>query len=109
MTKQEKIIVSAYTGYLMCKFEDLHKYVEEALGRPVFTHELADEDVIADIREAIKPEFNAVCHDLLVPECKTQGDRVRLMSDKELGWLLSHSPWVGKEKDAIEWLGKEVQ
>lgn len=40
MTKQEKIIVSAYTGYLMCNFSDLHEYVEKKFNRPVFTHEM---------------------------------------------------------------------
>ena len=37
MTKQELIVVSAYTGFLMCDFNDLHKYVEEKLGRPIYT------------------------------------------------------------------------
>lgn len=35
MTKQERIIVSAYTGFLMCDFSDVHKYIEEKLGRSV--------------------------------------------------------------------------
>ena len=29
MTKQEKVIVSAYTGVLMCDFADLHEYIEK--------------------------------------------------------------------------------
>lgn len=33
MTKHEKIVVSAYTGVLMCDFDDLHKYIQEKLGR----------------------------------------------------------------------------
>lgn len=41
MTKQEKVIVSAYTGVLMCDFADLHEYIEKIMGRPVWTHELA--------------------------------------------------------------------
>ena len=57
MTKQEKIILSAYTGILMCEFDDLHKYIEEVLERPVFTHELASEDVMKEIREACKTDF----------------------------------------------------
>ena len=32
MTKQEKIVVSAYTGVLMCDFDDLHEYIEDKLG-----------------------------------------------------------------------------
>lgn len=33
MTKQEKCIVSAYTGVLMCDFDDLQQYLEKLLGR----------------------------------------------------------------------------
>lgn len=61
MNKQEKIIVSAYTGYLMCEFEDLHKYVEELLGRPVFTHEMGDSDIEREIHEKSKPDFLGLC------------------------------------------------
>ena len=46
MTKQERIIVSAYTGFLMCDYDDLHKYIEEKVGRPVWTHELADPKIL---------------------------------------------------------------
>lgn len=45
MTEKEKIIVSAYTGYLLCDFSAVHKYVEEKLGRPIWTHEFADEEL----------------------------------------------------------------
>lgn len=61
MTYQECLIVSAYTGYLMCDFDDLHKFIEEKLGEPVWTHELADKSVQNRIREAVKPDFMALC------------------------------------------------
>ena len=61
MTKKEKIIVSAYTGYLMCDFADMQKYIEEKLGRPVFTHELADEKVLEEVREKVKADFIELC------------------------------------------------
>lgn len=35
MTLDEKIIVSAYTGYLMCDFSLVHAYIQKILGRPV--------------------------------------------------------------------------
>lgn len=57
MTKYEKIVVSAYTGVLMCDFDDLHKYIQEKLGRPVWTHELASKAVVQEIENAAKPEF----------------------------------------------------
>lgn len=61
MTKQEKLIVSAYTGVLMTDFDDLHKFIEEKLGRPVFTHELADELVVKELKRAVKQDFLGLC------------------------------------------------
>ena len=57
MTEHEKIIVSAYTGYLLCDFEKVHKYIEEKLGRQVWTHELANDDVINEIMDATRGDF----------------------------------------------------
>ena len=61
MTKQEKLIVSAYTGVLMTDFCDLCEFIEEKLGRPVFTHELVDELVAKEIKKAVKEDFLAFC------------------------------------------------
>lgn len=63
MTKKEKIIVSAYTGYLMCDWDDMHQYIEKKLGRPVWTHELAFEEMQEKIREATKDDFLALCNE----------------------------------------------
>lgn len=61
MTTQEKIIVSAYTGVLMCEFSELQKYIEEKLGRPVFTHEMASDLVQTEIKAKSKSDFLALC------------------------------------------------
>lgn len=61
MTKQEKIIVSAYTGVLMCDFDDVNEYIQKKLGRPVFTHELADKDIQKEIEEKTKEDFLEIC------------------------------------------------
>lgn len=42
MTHEESLIVSAYTKYLMCPFEDTHKYLQEALWRLILTHVIAN-------------------------------------------------------------------
>lgn len=63
MTKKEKIIVSAYTGYLMCDWDDMHQYIEKKLGRPVWTHELAFEEMQEKVREATKDDFLALCNE----------------------------------------------
>lgn len=63
MTKQERLIVSAYTGVLMCEPSEFNRYVEQLLHRPVFTHELANADVWKEIKEKSRPAFLALCQD----------------------------------------------
>lgn len=62
MTKQERLIVSAYTGVLMCDFSEFHSYVEQLLQRPVLTHELALEGVQKEIKEKVQSAFLMLCH-----------------------------------------------
>lgn len=61
MTKEEKLIVSAYTGVLMTDFSDLHEFIEKKLGRPVWTHELANELVANELKNAVKEDFLKLC------------------------------------------------
>lgn len=61
MTKQEKVIVSAYTRILMCDFPSVHAYIEEILGRPVWTHEFASGELWDEIKEKTKPDFIRIC------------------------------------------------
>jgi len=64
MTDKEKAIVMAHTGICMLtgdKFEIFHMYVEDIMGRPVFTHEIG---FLADtIKEKSKADFLALCAD----------------------------------------------
>ena len=57
MTPREAAIVTAYTGKMIGDFSTFQEYVEEILGRPVMTHEMADEKVWIDIKAAAKPDF----------------------------------------------------
>ena len=61
MTHREKVIVSAYTGILMCDFSDVHEYIEKILGGAVWTHQLADKKIWDDIKAASKSDFIAIC------------------------------------------------
>ena len=68
MTDQERVIVSAYTGCLMCDFDMVHKYIEKILGRPIWTHELASPAIQSEIQEKSKADFLSLCgssHDSL--------------------------------------------
>lgn len=56
----------AYTGVVMLtgdKFNIFHRYVQEKMGRPVWTHELAGEEMSRRIKEAAKSDFLALCAD----------------------------------------------
>lgn len=57
MTLHEKVVLSTYTGILMCDFSEVHKYIEKLLSRPVWTHELASEALWETIKEKAKPDF----------------------------------------------------
>lgn len=57
MTKREGAIISAFTGILCSNFEELHKYVEEIMERPIFTHEMGDKEIAKEIKAKSKRDF----------------------------------------------------
>ena len=62
MTDREKAIVMAYTGVAMLtsdKLQIFHKYVEEIMGRPIWTHEMAQ--LADEIKEKSKADFMSLC------------------------------------------------
>lgn len=64
MTKKECAIVMAYTGITMLSGEDFriyHRYIEDIMGRPVWTHELANESVVKEIKEKSRYDFLKLC------------------------------------------------
>lgn len=63
MTKQEKLIVSAYTGILMVDWDEFHKFAEELLGRPIYTHEFDKEEVVEEILGKVKDDFMKLCEE----------------------------------------------
>lgn len=50
MTRREAAIITAYTGIVIGEFCYFHEYAEEIMGRPVFTHEFANEKTAAEIK-----------------------------------------------------------
>ena len=64
MTLEERVIVETYTGYCMTSPEErdeLYKYMAKIMGRPVYTHELADKDVQEELREKALTDFKTLC------------------------------------------------
>ena len=56
MKKQEAILVSAFTGFLLTKdFSDVYKFCEDLIGRPIWTHEFASRTVQEEIKEKCRP------------------------------------------------------
>jgi hypothetical protein len=87
MTDREKAIVMAYTGKCMLtedKFHIFHEYIEEIMGRPVFTHELADRDVSAEIKEKAKADFIALCDEEEHEPCEDCVSRRELIDKLEI-------------------------
>ena len=62
LTVDQAVTVSAYTGFLACKFSDMQAAVEKKLGRPVWTHEFGSEDMQEKLREAFKDDFLKICN-----------------------------------------------
>ena len=64
MTDKEKAIVMAHTGICMLageKFGVFHAYIEDILGRPVYTHELATQSISDEIKEKSRDDFIKLC------------------------------------------------
>lgn len=57
MTKYEAAIVSAYTGFLIGDFSEMHKYAEKKFRRPIFTYQFANKIFTAELRKLSKDDF----------------------------------------------------
>ena len=54
LTKEQKIVITAYTGTLCCEFSDFHGDLEKRIGHPVWTHQLGDKQFV---NEKVKPLY----------------------------------------------------
>ena len=61
LTLEQAAIIGLYTGVSVGPFEDVHKLAEDLLERPVFTYELANDDVWEKLKTLIKPQFFELC------------------------------------------------
>lgn len=60
LTKEQAVILTAYTGIFMCNFDDLHQYAEKVLDRSVFTHEFASKEFMLNLKNASTPDFFSI-------------------------------------------------
>jgi len=63
LTRDQAAIIGVYTGISAGPFADVQKLAEDLLERPVFTHELANQDVCEKLKELVKPQFIQICAD----------------------------------------------
>lgn len=68
LTRKQAAIVGAYTGFTAGPFQDIHALAEAKLGRPIWTHEFARVELAAELREAVKADYMALCADVSDPE-----------------------------------------
>jgi hypothetical protein len=64
MTKYEAAVLSAYTGFLIGDFSEMHEYVEKIMERAVWTHEFGNKETFDRIRELSKPDFLEICENI---------------------------------------------
>jgi len=55
LDKEQAAVISAYTGYLLGDFSEMHGYAEKKLGRPIWTHQFPS--IREELREAAKEDF----------------------------------------------------
>ena len=60
MTAYEAAVVSAYTGFLIGEFSDLHEYIEDKFGHPVWTHQMGEPEFQEKLRDLARPDFVAM-------------------------------------------------
>ena len=80
MTREEAILLSAYTGFLLVPdFSEVHKFCEDALGHPIWTHEFADSCVQKEIQEKLRPQIMELIQNIsaLLPVSREQVERTR--------------------------------
>lgn len=64
LTMEQAVVISAYTGVLVCPFGELHKEIEKRLNRPIWTHELGSHSFLIDtIRPLFKEDFLSMVPD----------------------------------------------
>ena len=57
MTKEESILISAYTGFLVTKdFAEVHHFIETTMERPVFTHEMGNASFYKTLQAKLYPQ-----------------------------------------------------
>ena len=78
MTREEGILLSAYTGYILAPdWNEIQKFCEKTLGYPVWTHELGDRKVQEELRMKLRPQIVKLVDDI------SKSEQVHTKSSRE--------------------------
>ena len=62
LTKEQAAVIGLFTGISCGPFSDIQNLAERLLARPIFTHEFASKDLWKELKEAVRPQFIALCY-----------------------------------------------
>lgn len=54
------VIASITTGILLCQFGDMHEAAEFVMGSPIWTHQFADKNLAAQMRQTVLAQAPAM-------------------------------------------------
>lgn len=62
LTEREKLVITAYTGYVLeGTTGKVNDFIEEMLGHPIYTPEPAEVPLVLEVHQALKDEFCEIC------------------------------------------------
>lgn len=62
LDKEQAAFIGAYTGVCFGPFSDIHELAEEVMGRPIWTHEFASEEMFKQLREKLRPRIEEIVY-----------------------------------------------
>lgn len=62
LTKEQAAIIGLFTGISCGPFGDIHELAEKLYGKPIFTHQFANEEFFNELKKLVKPMFLEICH-----------------------------------------------
>lgn len=61
MTTEERVIISAYTGSLMCSMDLVEDYAREKLSRDIISNEWGSKLFMSELKRVARKDFLALC------------------------------------------------
>lgn len=62
LTKEQAAFIGCYTGICFSSFRDIHEFAERTLGRPILTHEFADEKLWEQLQDKLRPMIEEIAY-----------------------------------------------